>query len=52
MLPQKDVEFPAIDGIILRGRLYPAPEKGPGIVLCPGVSLSSYTSSMYLTAGT
>jgi fumagillin biosynthesis transferase len=35
---QEDVEFKTIDGVTLRGRVYPANERGAGIVLSPGVS--------------
>jgi hypothetical protein len=38
-----DVEFKTIDGLTLRGDLYPAPasvEKSPGVVITPGVSPS------------
>ena len=38
MLPQEDVEFKTIDGIFLRGCLYPVAGTGPGIILSPGVS--------------
>ena len=36
-----DVEFKALDGTILRGRVYPASQKGAGVVLCPGVGPKS-----------
>ena len=41
MASQEAVKFQTIDGIFLRGRVYHAREKGPGIVLCPGVSEGS-----------
>lgn len=37
MLPQGDVEFSTIDGLLLRGRVYAAFERGPGVVMSPGV---------------
>ncbi len=43
MLPQEDVEFSTLDGLVLRGRLYPAAGAGPGIILSPGVSQLSIT---------
>lgn len=39
MLPQQDAEFTTIDGLRLRGRAYLAEQRGPGIVLSPGVSV-------------
>ena len=38
----QDVEFRTLDGTILRGRVYPTVEKGPGVVLCPGVSHNDF----------
>jgi hypothetical protein len=35
--PQQDVEIPTIDGIKLVGRLFPAAQKGPAVLLLPGV---------------
>jgi len=32
------VEFKTVDGLTLRGNLYPARERGPAIILNPGVS--------------
>jgi len=34
----EDVEFKTIDGLTLRGWLYPAASKGPAVVMTPGVS--------------
>lgn len=42
MANQQDVEFQTIDGLTLRGRVYVSKDKGPGIVMCPGVSESCY----------
>ncbi|KAJ5104039.1 hypothetical protein N7532_004568 [Penicillium argentinense] len=36
MSTQQDVEFKTIDGITLRGRMYIASSRGPGIVMSPG----------------
>ncbi|KAL2881422.1 hypothetical protein SGCOL_002987 [Colletotrichum sp. CLE4] len=36
MAHRQDVEFPTVDGLKLRGNLYPAAQKGPGIILTPG----------------
>jgi hypothetical protein len=32
------IKFKTIDGIDLRGRLYPAAQRGPAVILTPGVS--------------
>lgn len=32
----ENVQFRTLDGIYLRGRLYPAAQKGPAVILCPG----------------
>jgi hypothetical protein len=34
---REDVEFKTMDGTTLHGWLYAADEKGPGIVMTPGV---------------
>lgn len=33
----EDVEFKTMDGLTLRGWLYPAAQKGPAIIVTPGV---------------
>jgi len=41
-MEKQEVEFKTIDGLTLRGDLYPAPAsstKGPAVVITPGVSL-------------
>lgn len=38
----EDVEFKTLDGLALRGWLYPASQRGPGIVITPGVSKSHF----------
>lgn len=40
MATQEEVEFKTADGVILRGRIYAAKERGPGVVMSPGVSLT------------
>ncbi|RDW74449.1 acetyltransferase fmaC [Aspergillus mulundensis] len=35
-LPEQTVEFKTLDGLTLRGTLYPATSRGPGIVMTPG----------------
>ena len=35
----ENVEFKTMDGVTLRGLVYPASKQGPGVVLSPGVSL-------------
>ncbi|KAK5628947.1 hypothetical protein RRF57_004662 [Xylaria bambusicola] len=34
------VSFPTLDGLTLRGNLYPASQRGPGIILLPGFSFT------------
>ncbi|CAM1502387.1 Fc.00g043710.m01.CDS01 [Cosmosporella sp. VM-42] len=36
VLKREDVEFQTLDGVILRGWLYPASERGPAVVMSPG----------------
>jgi hypothetical protein len=38
MVAFEDVEFKTVDGTILRGRLFPAKDRGVGVVMSPGVS--------------
>ena len=45
MSSKQRVEFKTLDGLTLRGDLYPAETRGPAIILTPGVSLCS---SLYL----
>jgi pimeloyl-ACP methyl ester carboxylesterase len=37
---REEVEFPTVDGITIKGNLYPAAEKGPGIILTPGFNFT------------
>jgi len=37
LIPQKDVQIPMIDGVKLAGRLFPARQQGPAVLLLPGV---------------
>ena len=39
MAGNEDVEFKTIDGLTIRGWLYPASKRGPAIIATPGVSL-------------
>ena len=34
----EDVEFQTLDGLTIRGWLYPAASRGPAIIITPGVS--------------
>lgn len=34
---REDIEFKSLDGVTLRGWLYPAEKRGPGIILSAGV---------------
>ena len=39
ILPRhEEIEFKTIDGLTLRGWLYPAASKGPAVIMTPGVS--------------
>jgi hypothetical protein len=40
MAAHEEVEFKTLDGLTLRGWLYPASKRGPGIIITPGVSQS------------
>ena len=42
MVAYEDVGFKTIDKITLRGRLFPAKDRGPGLVMSPGVSLKCH----------
>lgn len=33
----QNVKFKTVDGVYLRGRLYPAARRGPAVVMSPGV---------------
>ncbi|GLA98553.1 hypothetical protein AtubIFM61612_000791 [Aspergillus tubingensis] len=35
-LTEESVSFPTLDGVTLRGSLYPAPTRGPAIIMTPG----------------
>lgn len=41
MKGREDVSFPTLDGLTLRGWLYPAAQKGPAIIMTPGVCTST-----------
>ncbi|KAJ6015188.1 alpha/beta-hydrolase [Penicillium herquei] len=41
MLPEESVAFQTLDGLTLRGTLYPALGKGPGIIMTPGFNCLS-----------
>lgn len=34
----QNVKFKAVDGVYLRGRLYAAAQRGPAVIMSPGVS--------------
>lgn len=38
----ENAEFKTIDGVILKGLIYPASRRGPGVILTPGVSPQNY----------
>ncbi|KAI1111783.1 alpha/beta-hydrolase [Nemania sp. NC0429] len=40
MANRENVEFRTVDGLTLRGCLYPAAQKGPGIILTPGFNFT------------
>ncbi|CBF75779.1 hypothetical protein AN3611.2 [Aspergillus nidulans FGSC A4] len=37
--PYQNVQFKTLDGIYLRGRLYPAAQRGPAVILSPGYNV-------------
>ena len=37
----QDVEFKTVDGVTLRGHMFAAKDRGPGVVMTPGVSSTS-----------
>ncbi|EKG12980.1 hypothetical protein MPH_09898 [Macrophomina phaseolina MS6] len=39
MAGRQEVEFKALDGLTLRGWLYPAKSRGPGIIMTPGFNI-------------
>lgn len=44
----QDVEFKTLDGLTLRGWLYPSSKRGPGIIVTPGVGHAHfYTQYKY-----
>jgi hypothetical protein len=45
MPAHQEVEFKTLDRLTLKGRLYPASRRGPGIILTPGVSPSYFRSA-------
>ncbi|KZL86692.1 hypothetical protein CI238_12751 [Colletotrichum incanum] len=46
----EDVEFKTVDGVILRGRLYAAQNRGPGVVMGPGLNITKEMSGIPNTA--
>ena len=42
MNSHEDVEFTTIDGLTIRGWLYPAASRGPAVIITPGVSIPSF----------
>lgn len=45
----QNVQFKTLDGIYLRGRLYAAAQRGPAVILCPGVRSCSCVESMVVS---
>lgn len=42
MSNKEDVEFKTLDGLTLRGWLFPGPPRGPAIIMTPGFNLTMY----------
>lgn len=42
---REDIEFKTLDGITLRGWLYPAEKRGPGIILSAGVRDNAFPNA-------
>ncbi|GME51606.1 related to DltD N-terminal domain protein [Neofusicoccum parvum] len=38
MLERRDIEFKTLDGLVLRGWLYPTPTRSPAVVITPGLN--------------
>ncbi|KAI0406533.1 alpha/beta-hydrolase [Xylaria palmicola] len=41
-----EVSFKTVDGVTLRGRLYPASARGPGVVMAPGMNTTKEMSGL------
>lgn len=39
---REDVEFQTLDGCTLRGWLFPAAQRGPAVIMSPGVKFDLY----------
>jgi pimeloyl-ACP methyl ester carboxylesterase len=54
MSNQQNIEFKTIDGLTLRGWLFPAAQRGPAIIMTPGFNLTKdmmiYEAGQYLNA--
>ncbi|OKL61916.1 hypothetical protein UA08_02260 [Talaromyces atroroseus] len=54
MANKQDVEFKTIDGLTLRGWLFPAAQRGPAIIMTPGFNLTKdmiiFEAGQYLNA--
>lgn len=42
---REDIEFKTLDGITLRGWLYPAEKRGPAIILSAGVRDNAFSNA-------
>ncbi|KAF5127154.1 Polyketide transferase ATR5 [Metarhizium anisopliae] len=50
MAQRQEVEFKTVDGVLLRGYLYPAQSRGPGVVMSPGFNATTEMLGMPTTA--
>lgn len=49
MKTYQNVQFKTLDGIYLRGRLYAAAQRGPAVILSPGVRSCSCIESIFVS---
>lgn len=47
---RQNVEFPTIDGLKIRGWLFPAQVHGPAVIITPGVNILSPIIAHYTDA--
>ncbi|QPH02866.1 hypothetical protein C2857_007084 [Epichloe festucae Fl1] len=50
MAPREEVEFKTVDGVVLRGHLFRAQSRGPGVVMSPGFNATTDMLGLPTTA--
>lgn len=43
---REDVSFKTLDGLLIKGWLFPAAKRGPGVIMTPGVCVIRHFSAM------